>query len=349
MRILKKNLRGNEGEISLVPESVDDLWHLKYLINPGNLVFALTHRKISGATDKLRPEKLERRPVRLGVTVETVEFHTYSNWLRVHGVIASGPDIGSYHTLNLEPGANISIIKNRWRPADFMRIKEAVAESRRPRVVIALIEEGEATIGVLRQFGVETSSEIKMGSGKGMDGKGGDRRSEFLDGCASELNRVAEGEARILLAGPGFAKEDLKKRIDTTYPDLAKRIILYDANSVGVSGFQEVLRRGAVDKVLEDSRLAQEASLVEELFKEIATEGKAAYGTKEVKQAANCGAVETLMILDELARKSEADSLMRNVTNARGRVVIFSSEFEPGKRLESMGGVAAILRFKMNY
>ncbi|KQC12235.1 MAG: mRNA surveillance protein pelota [Methanothrix sp.] len=347
MRVLKTSLRGQEGEISLVPESIDDLWHLKYLIAPGDLVFALTHRKATASTDKLRPEKLERRPVRLGIRAESVEFHTSSNWLRVHGVIEVGPDVASYHTLNLEPGDDVSIIK-RWRPDELARIKEAVAEAKRPKVVIALIEEGEAAIGVLRQFGVETASEIKMGGGKGMGGKGGDRRSEFLDEVAEEMNRVASSDTRVILAGPGFTKEDLKKRIDANYPDLSKRIILYDATTMGVSGFQEVLRRGAIDKILEESRLALESTLIEDLLREIATDGRAAYGPAEVREAAEQGAVETLMIFGELVRRPEIDELMRTVSDARGRVVVFSPEFEPGKRLEALGGVAAITRYKIH-
>jgi len=343
MRVLKKILRGDEGEISLFLESIDDLWHLKYLISPGDLVFALTHRKSTASSDKLRPEKRERRPVRLGVRVESVEFHIYSNWLRVHGVIESGQDVGSYHTLNLEPGTNLSIIK-RWRPDELDRIKEAVAEARRPKVVLALVEEGEATIGVLRQFGIETVSEIRMGSGKGADI---DRRSEFLDECGQEIDRIAAGGAQVILAGPGFIKEDLKKSIGSSRSDRAGRLTLCDASSVGVSGFQEVLRQGTLGQVLENSRLAQEAALIDELFKEIATEGKAAYGCAEVDVAMGYGAVETLMVQDELVRDAKMDALMRKVRNARGRVVIFSSEFEPGARLKALGGVAALLRFKI--
>jgi protein pelota len=346
MRVLKTSLRGQEGEITLVPESIDDLWHLKYLISPGDLVFALTHRKVTASTDKLRPEKLERRPVRLGIRAESVEFHTHSNWLRVHGVIEVGPDVASYHTLNLEPGADVSIIK-RWRPDELARIKEAVAEAKRPKVVIALIEEGEAAIGVLRQFGVETASELRAGAGKGMGGKGGDRRSEFLDEVAGEVNRVAASDSRVILAGPGFTKEDLKKRVDATYPDLAPRIILYDATTMGVSGFQEVLRRGAIDKILEESRLALESKLIDDLLREIATDGRAAYGPAEVRAAAEQGAVETLMIFGELVRKPEIDELMRLVSDSRGRVIVFSPEFEPGKRLDALGGVAAITRYKI--
>ncbi len=346
MRVLKKSLRGEEGEISLVPESIDDLWHLKYLIAPGDLVFALTHRKATASADKLRPEKLERRPVRLGIRVESVEFHTSSSWLRVHGVIEVGQDVSSYHTLNLEPGADVSIVK-RWRPDEMARIREAVAEAKRPKVVIALVEEGEAAIGVLRQFGVETVSEIRAGGGKGMGGRGGDRRTDFLDEAAKEIARVAASDSKVILAGPGFTKEDLKKRIDAAYPELVPRIVLYDASTVGISGFQEVLRRGAVDRLLEESRLALETTLIEDLLREIATDGRAAYGPAEVRGAADQGAVETLMVSDELVRSPEMDRLMRSVSDARGRVVIFSSEFEPGKRLSALGGVAAITRYKI--
>jgi protein pelota len=343
MRILKKSLRDEDGEITLLMESLDDLWHLKYLVEPGNLVFALTHRKVSTVTDKIRPEKMERKPVRLGVSVETVEFHPHSNWLRLHGIIKFGVDTGSYHTLNIEVGSELSIIK-RWRPDQLQRIEEAVAESLRPKVVLALVEEGEASLGVLRQFGVETVAEIRMGSGKG---SGEDYRGLFLKECAKEISRIAGADAEVVLAGPGFTKEDLKKILDYTYPDLAGRIVMDDASSIGVSGFQEVLRRGTLERILESSRVAKESKLIEDLFREIARDGRAAYGLSEVKGAMDFGAVETLLVLDEMARRPDVDPLIRQIMNSRGRVVVFSSEFEPGERLQALGGIGALLRFKI--
>jgi protein pelota len=344
MRVLKKNLRGDEGEIALLPESLDDLWHLQHIIARGDLVFALTHRKVPAIADKARPEKMERKTVRLGVKVEDIEFHMYSNWLRLHGIIKSGMDVGAYHTLNIEVGTDLSILKYHWRPDLLARIDEAVAESQRPRVVIALVEEGEATIGVLRQFGVQMAAEIRQGSGKG---SGEDTRSGFMRNVADAIDKTAQESAEIILAGPGFTKEDLKKVIDSSFPDLAKRIVMDDTSSIGRSGFQEVLRRGAVKSVLESSRIAREAKLIEDLFREIATNGKAAYGIKEVQIANNYGAIEQLLVLDELARRGKVDEIMRLVANARGKVVIFSSEFEPGDRLRSLGGVAALLRFRI--
>jgi protein pelota len=253
-------------------------------------------------------------------------------------------DVGAYHTLNIEVGTDLSILKYHWRPDLLARIDEAVAESQRPKVVLALVEEGEATIGILRQFGVQMAAELRMGSGKG---SGEDTRATFMRDVADAIDQTAQDGAEVILAGPGFAKEDLKKVIDSSYPELAKRIAMDDASSIGRSGFQEVLRRGAVKSVLESSRIAREAKLIEDLFREIAKDGKAAYGIKEVQTALNYGAIETLLVLDELARRGRVDGTMREVGNARGKVVIFSSEFEPGERLRSLGGVAALLRFKI--
>ncbi|MCZ7396720.1 MAG: mRNA surveillance protein pelota [Candidatus Methanoperedens sp.] len=347
MKVLKKELRFNEGEISLITESLDDLWHLKYILEPHDIVYAFTKRRIEGATDKLRPEKADKKTIRLGIEVEKVEFHRFSNRLRVHGIIAEGGiDAGAYHTLNIEEGTNLSIIKQ-WKNDQLERLREAELAARRPRVIIATIEEGEACIGVVRQYGVEESSSLEQSLGKGE----GNKRNEFFGEFASQLKWAAEKVEAVILAGPGFTKEDFLDFLKTKEPELAKKILLEDTSSIGVSGFQEVLRRGAVDRIMEESRIGREAKLIEELMKEISIEGKAAYGMEEVRNAQSMGAIETLLITDELLRTEREgktiDIFLKDVEHSQGRIVVFSTEFEPGKKLESLGGIAALLRFKV--
>ncbi len=43
----------------------------------------------------------------------------------------------------------------------------------------------------------------------------------------------------------------------------------------------------------------------------------------------------------------ELDSLMQSVEKRKGKVHIVSSEHDAGKQLKSLGGVAALLRFKI--
>ncbi|HTY51934.1 MAG TPA: mRNA surveillance protein Pelota, partial [Methanomicrobiales archaeon] len=161
-------MKGSHGEIRLFAESVDDLWHLSHLIRPGDLVFATTFRSVETVTDKIRPEKPEKKPVRLGIRVEGVSFHQYSNRLRISGVIQHGVDEGSHHTINLDAGNEISVIRT-WRQVDLDRIDRAVKATSTGAVHILAIEEGEAELYRIRQYGPELVSTVVQGSSKGAD------------------------------------------------------------------------------------------------------------------------------------------------------------------------------------
>jgi len=63
--------------------------------------------------------------------------------------------------------------------------------------------------------------------------------------------------------------------------------------------------------------------------------------------AVSLGAVDTLIVLDSAVRKNLYGPLMSSVENARGKVVVVSERFEAGVKLEALGGVAALLRFKL--
>ncbi|MCD5409469.1 MAG: mRNA surveillance protein pelota, partial [Methanocellales archaeon] len=298
MRVIKHKLKKSQGEITLVPESLDDLWHLKYIIEPGDTIFALTHRRVEGATDKLRPEKIEKKPMRLGINIEEVRFHKFSNRLRIKGTIEQGIDIGSHHTLNIEPNVKLSIIKQ-WKNDQLERINEAVKASARPRVVIVTIEDGEACIGTVRQYGVDEVATIKSSSGKGdVDAAG-----ELFGEVAHQLEWASREVQVVIIAGPGFVKENFMAFLKESCPELAKKAVLEDVSSIGISGFQEVLRRGAVDRIAEETRISNEAKLMERLLEEIAKDGRAAYGMDEVRVAMDYGAIDKLLIADEVLRE----------------------------------------------
>ena len=349
MKVNKEELRGDFGEISLTPESLDDLWHLKYIIEPGDTVFSLTFRVVDSATDKLRPEKMDKKPVRLGVRAESVEFHKFSNRLRIKGVIISDLDTGMYHTLNIEPYSELSIVKH-WKSDQIERIRDAIEAARLPEIEIVTIEEGEAAIGFLRQYGVEEISRIRQASSGKREGT--DSRADFFAEVAAQLKH-AEKVKTFVIAGPGFIKDDFVKYLKNNVKDIADKLIVEDVSSIGASGFQEVLRRGAIERVAEEMRISREAKLIERLLVEISTDGKATYGYEQTKKAVGFGAVETLMIADETLRNFREkgsrgiEGLMKDVERSRGRVVIFSTEFEPGQRLEKLGGIAGLLRFRV--
>lgn len=348
MRVTNRSLKGREGEIAVTAETLDDLWHLKYIVEKGDLIFAITKRKADSASDKIRPEKVEKVKVRLGIRVDDLEFHKFANRLRIHGMIEHGMDVGSFHTLNVEIGTNISIIKERWKNDQLQRIQDAEEASRRPKVVIVAIEEGDADIGFVHHYGIEIYSHIRQSSGK----RETSLRNEFFREVVEQLRHAVPEEASIVIAGPGFTKEDFVKYFQETEPAMASKALIEDTSMIGMSGFQEVLRRGAVDRIMQESRIARESALMEDLIREISIDGKAAYGFADVKNALNYGAIEILLVADETLREGrekgeDLDKLLMEVEQAQGKVVVFSTTFEPGEKLQKLGGIAALLRFKV--
>ncbi len=341
MIVVEEQLRGRKGEIKLIPENLDDLWHLKFIIEPGDIVFSLTKR-VRESSDKLRSDK-EKVTVRLGIEVEKVEFHKFANRLRITGKIVAGIEDSGYHTINIPVGKELSIIKEEWKDEQLKRIREAEEAAKKPEIVIVTIEEGEAVIGVVRQWGVEEVSDVKMSYGK--------ESSQRIEFFAEILRQLESIEFKYLvIAGPGFTKEDFAEFVKDRKPDW--NVITCDTSTIGTRGFLEVLKRGVLNRIAGELRLAEEAEYIDILLERIAKNDRVAYGLEEVKRAYDYGAIEVLLIADEFLReqreKWNIDEFMKNVETMKGKVVIMSTEFEPGQRLMSLGGIAALLRFSID-
>jgi protein pelota len=344
MKILHQDTRTNE--IKLLPETLDDLWHLHNLVDEGDLVFATTFRRKEEKPDKLRPERIEKIRMRLGIRVKKVEFHESDDNLRILGAIEQGPqDIGEHHTLMLSIGDPLTIIKPDWRAQHFDRIKRAVESSDQPSIFFVSIEDTDAVIAASRQYGLKEIVTITRSStGKMYDTK--PNELEYLDEIVDKLVTMVHGEPLILL-GPGFTKEALARRIREKAPELAGSVSIQHTGQAGMAGVSELMKSGVGGKMLEQSRVAKETRLMEELFAEIGKSGMFSYGDESVKAAAEAGAIRTLLVLDKKLRTPEIDKLLLKVESAKGEFVIVSSLHEAGRRLESLGGVAALLRYRM--
>ena len=344
MKILHQDSRTNE--IKLMPETIDDLWHLYNLVDEKDIVFASTYRRKEDKPDKLKPERIEKVRMRLGLRVQKVEFHESEDLLRILGVIEQGPqDIGEHHTLMLSPGDDVTIIKPEWKPQHFDRIKRAVSSSQKPNLFFVAIEDTDAVIAAVREYGLKEYATITRNpQGKMYDAK--PNEEEFLKEVTDKLALVLRGEPLIIL-GPGFTKEALAKRVREKIPEAASAISVQSTGQAGMAGIHELMKKGIGGKVVDETRVAMETKLMEKLFSEIAKDGLFAYGDAAVKAAVEAGAVSVLLVLDTKVRTPSVDQLLRTVENTKGEFHIISSMHEAGRRLESLGGVAAILRYKL--
>ena len=354
MRIERREpVEGGGERLVLVPEVVDDLWHLQHVLEPGDAVSGETTRRIQRDDDALRDTGGTREPMSVTLAVETVEFHRFANRLRVAGEIVSSSredQVGHHHTLNVEPFDEVTVEK-RWKPDQLDRLEAAEASREEPDIVIATVEEGLATVHTVTQAGTDEQAAIRGPTGKGEYARD---RTELFDELADVLGRL-EVDA-VVLAGPGFTKQDALDHIAERDPDLADRISLVDTSAAGDRGVHEALTRGAVDDVLAETRIAREAELIDELTGRMRSGETAVYGPEETERAAEFGAVETLLVLDERLRAErggegswpiDVDAVIETVEQKGGDVVVFSGEFDPGRQLDALGGIAGLLRYRL--
>ncbi len=344
MRVLHQDTR--TGEIKLLADNMDDLWHLYNIIEKGDLVLAVTYRREEAKSDKVRAERGEKKRVFLGIRVDKVEFHEFESRLRITGVIEQGPqDLGAFHTLNLEIGDNITVIKQHWRDSTLERIKRAIDDSKRPTILFVAIENDEATIAVLRQYGIQNVATIYGPSSGKMYEQKEDR--SFFDEIIEKVQQLATADVPVVILGPGFAKEGLVTKGKEKLPEIFGRAFVYHTGQAGMAGIHELMKEGLGAEVLEGSRVAEETNAIEKVLEEIAKDGPVTYGPREVEQAVEAGAIESLFILDTLLREKDMDPLLKKVESARGKVMVVSELHEAGKKLEALGGIAALLRYKI--
>lgn len=345
MRLMHQDPVG--GTMKFQIESEDDIWHLYNVLENGDLVVASTHRREEKSADKIRAERSEKKRMTLGVRVEKIEFSEFDLRLRVLGVIEEGPqDIGQYHTLIFETGDVLTLGKNHWRETQIERLKRAMHDSKKPRIVFVALDQDDATIAVLRQFGMKELATIRSGrSGKQYVEKesGGDYHAEI----AFKLEALLDPGTPLVVLGPGFAKESLIEDGKQRFPALFSLVTSYHTGQSGMAGIHEMMKKGLGAEVLRDSRVAMEVKMVETVLENIATDGPVAYGPNEVENAAKAGAVETLLVLDSLIRGKDFDRLVREVELQKGEVVVVSEHHDAGRELEAISGVAALLRYKI--
>ncbi|MBZ9570748.1 mRNA surveillance protein pelota [Methanobrevibacter sp. TMH8] len=341
-----------QGIMEIVPETLDDLWHISHIIEEGDVLSSKTTRRIQDTTgDKLRSDRGVKKTFFLGIKVDSVSFHMFTGKLRATGSIVSGPEdivpLGSHHTLEVKLNIPLRIKKERWSRYVLNRIKQAVAASKKLSAIIVSIEDDVADLGLVRQFGIEYYGPIIGNiSGKRIIDKNRQKNvDEFYQKVAEALLKFDDLQ-NIVIAGPGFTKNSFHDYLEDKHKNLAKISILESTGAGGRVGIQEILKKGVVEKLSSENRIAKEISTINNVLGEIAKgSNMVVYGKEETIAGANAGAIEKLLILDKLVRIRNIEKVMNLVENMGGKLMVISSEHDGGKQLESLGGLAAILRY----
>jgi len=343
------------GIVKLKVENLDDLWYLSSVLQRGDLVKTKTDRRIKAKEDMAR-EKSSRVTVTIGIRLEKVEFSSISDTLRITGVIEEGPEdlvpMGSHHTFNVTEGTTLKIQKESWSRLDLERLRDAEKASVRPKLLIAIIDDGDANFGLVRESKIEHYDLSEVIGGK-YETKGREKRKEeFYQHTAKFIldTDAREKISAIIIAGAGFEPENFFRFMQGKHPELKDKLFLEHIGSHGRNGINEVMKRDAVKKISKGINSARDIRLMDRLLEGIGRDtGLAVYGIDLVEQATNLGAIEVLLVCDNLFLEKRAliENMIKAVNSTNGKFHLLNHEEEAGKQLTSLGGIAAILRFKV--
>ncbi|MDO8657065.1 MAG: mRNA surveillance protein pelota [Nanoarchaeota archaeon] len=342
-----------KGIVKLRVTDSEDLWYLTHLIDPGDLVSGKTTRKMKLGEGE--NAKTIKKTFTVTIEAETIQLDENGTCVRINGKIKEGPDEipqGVYQAVELQEGEEFILQKVKWLSYQKQKLQEAT--EKKYSYLMCLFDREEALFALTKKKGFQILVELHGEAQKKRTTI--EIKKDFYEEIikALETYNARYTPEAIILSSPAFYKEDLLKKI--TAPELKKKIVLVTCSDISERSLDEVIKSPELEKTMQTSRTRQEQVLVDEVLQEISKNNLAVYGWKETKTASEAGAIRILIVTDALIHTkklagdyAELDSIMKHIDDLQGEIHILSSEQETGKRIDGLGGIAALLRYKMKW
>ena len=146
----------------------------------------------------------------------------------------------------------------------------------------------------------------------------------------------------MIIGGPGPAKNDFFEK-DYLETDLKKQVIgVKNTGYTDEQGLEELVQRS--QDILAEAAVAKEKALLQKFFEELRKEsGLVTYGKEKITKALEMGAIEIILVSEGL----ETETLAEKAKKYNTKVEIISRDTREGEQLYQLGGIAAMLRWKL--
>ena len=224
-----------------------------------------------------------------------------------------GPGTEKMETYVFEPPEPITTYWYQCNNVFFLEPLEYMIEERET-YGLAVVDRKEATIATLKGKKVTILNHLTSGvPGKHKAGGQSQRRfdrviedaaREFLKRIANHINEeflpLKDDLKAVVIGGPGFTKNDLVDADYIQYEIKNKIIATVDTSYTGEFGIREVIEKST--DILDDLDVMHEKKIVQKFLKELIKDnGLYSYGEDEVRNNLVIGAVDTLLLSEDLS------------------------------------------------
>ncbi|XP_076153901.1 protein pelota homolog [Alosa pseudoharengus] len=368
MKLLHKDIeKDNAGQVTLMPEEAEDMWHTYNLVQVGDSLRASTIRKVQ-TESSTGSSSSSRVRTTLTVCVETIDFDSQACQLRVKGTNLEENQyvkMGAYHTIELELNRKFTLAKKIWDSVVLDRIEQACDPTQKADVAAVVMQEGLANIVLVTSAMTLLRAKIEVTiprKRKGSCTQHEKALERFYEAVMQGILRHINFDVVkcVLVGSPGFVKDqfitylfkEAVRQDNKLLLENRPKFMTVHSSSGHKYSLKEILSDPTVTSRLSDTKAAGEVKALEDFYKMLQHEpDRAFYGLAHVEKASEALAIDILLISDQLFRHQDVATrsryvrLVDGVRDNGGNVRIFSSLHVSGDQLNQLSGVAAILRF----
>ncbi|WP_457591308.1 peptide chain release factor aRF-1 [Geoglobus sp.] len=229
----------------------------------------------------------------------------------ISGVIDLGGGKEKHITDIIEPPEPVPLYKYHCDSTFYLEpLKEMLVEKKVYGLIV--LDRREATVGILRGKRIEALAYATSNvPGKHRQGGQSSVRFERLREIAIHefYKRVGEKASEallqykddlmgVLIGGPSPTKEEFYEG-NYLHHEIQKKVIgLFDVSYTDESGLYELVEKAS--DALQELDIMREKKIMNRFLKEVVKDGAAAYGEEEVRKYLSMGAVDTLLISEDL-------------------------------------------------
>ena len=219
-------------------------------------------------------------------------------------------------------------------------IRQAVLDARKPKLGIVAMDDEKATFAYVKGYGIEVVAEIYSRLSKKMkQAEYGKAREAYFDEIARKVNGMAID--LIVIAGPGFTKDDLKKHLETKNLKLEKKVVYTSASDAERSGVREAMQSEAVAKLLANEKIKREFDALNAFLGGLSF-GHSFSGAAKVREALEAYQAGMVLVNDSVLNDERIKEVLDIAYGQRVEILVFNSEDDAGTQLHGFKDIVAV-------
>lgn len=272
------------------------------------------------------------------------------------GNISDKENVANFQIFSIIPPEPINLKLYRCDQRFITQALEEIDSNETVYAIVA-IDKSEATVGLL----IGSSIKVIKNMNSTVPGKfktGGQSAQRFeriRAGAAVEFyKRVADVLVKeftfmkelkgIIVGGPGTTKNNF---VDGNYinEEIKKKIIgIKDITYTSAFGLKELVDKS--EDILANDEIMTERKVLKEFFETLAKKSNmVTYGLNRTKEALNMGAVNKLILIDDLIENDDLEEITKLCEDSKTELILVTDKTPEGTQYKGLTGIGGILRF----